>query len=147
MSSFDPSVFAFQDPPTGAPIPNFEFNYDFSFLDDFFPVNANDATAGLEFPQFSFPGGDGLGIDYSFLTEPVGAPQFTSPPASPAASFPRLPPVPASSPPAPVPEPFATDLLAARGGNPRKRKSPEEVDPANVITTTRPRKAPRRADA
>ncbi|KAJ7315182.1 hypothetical protein DFH08DRAFT_820782 [Mycena albidolilacea] len=75
-------------------------------------------------------------LNFDIFTEqasdPVLGPQLAAGPSSP-----QLPPLPMPSPPSPTPVPA---LIPSSTKPTRKRKS-NEVDPANVIHTARPRKA------
>ncbi|KAJ7782537.1 hypothetical protein DFH07DRAFT_1010922 [Mycena maculata] len=75
-------------------------------------------------------------------------PGFNSAPSSPPNSFPRLPPIPASSPPPPTATPFPAPVHnpVAVPTVSKKRKTRDEVDPRNIIHSSRARKIPRRAD-
>ncbi|KAJ7469936.1 hypothetical protein B0H11DRAFT_2042902 [Mycena galericulata] len=104
-----------------------------SWFDQFNIVPSADAFAPV---AQGYP--DTAGIDYGFL---MGQ-DFQFPSPMPSSPLPRLPPVPVSSPPAPTPSPTLQPAVIV----PRKRKTRDEVDPANVIHCPRARKVPKRAD-
>ncbi|KAJ6514138.1 hypothetical protein DFH09DRAFT_1374065 [Mycena vulgaris] len=124
--------------------PNFNKlqTFGFSFLQDFGTLMLNGAVAAPDFQN-----------DYDFLFAPIPedpvAPSLIfepQPPFSPSAEWPRLPPVPLSSPPHPEPAPVAPQLELPPPNASKKRKARAEVDQGNAIYTKRPRKTPRRRD-
>ncbi|KAJ7131044.1 hypothetical protein C8R44DRAFT_731313 [Mycena epipterygia] len=128
-----------------------DFGYDFSFLEQF-----NDpAPAASQFP-FGFDQNN-----YAFLTTPTFDselaalftptaptslpcvnPEFNIPAVLSGGSWPHLPPVPLSSPLEPIVDP-TTASLEVSVHDVSKKRTRDEVDPSNVLHTSRIRKKPK----
>ncbi|KAJ6605219.1 hypothetical protein DFH09DRAFT_1353754 [Mycena vulgaris] len=120
---------------------------------DFGTPMLNGAVAAPDFQQSTATLNEFTADDYNFLFAPIPedpvAPSLLfepQPPFSPSNEWPRLPPVPLSSPPHPEPAPVAPQLELPPPNASKKRKARAEVDQANAIYTKRPRKTPRRRD-
>ncbi|KAJ6607624.1 hypothetical protein B0H10DRAFT_2227630 [Mycena sp. CBHHK59/15] len=151
---FTPNPYGFADSPVLNP-PNFNTlqTFDFSFLQDFGTLMLNSAVAAPDFQESTATSNKFTADDYDFLFAPIPeepvAPSLLfepQPPLSPSTEWPRLPPVPLSSPPQPEPAPVAPQLELPPPNASKKRKARDEVDQANAIYTKRPRKTPRRRD-
>jgi hypothetical protein len=119
---------------------NFE-PQDYSWLDQFSPLPTGGASQMLESASFEEE------FDYSALFSDAPAPTITTVAPLPAAPpMPQLPLMPLVSPP---PQAVLTPVNLDSGDvstTSKKRKTRDEVDPANVINAKRSRKAPRRPD-
>ncbi|KAF7363256.1 hypothetical protein MVEN_00678700 [Mycena venus] len=117
-----------------------DFNFDLLFTNEYASLPASDNSMS-SLGEFSSVSHDDMLFDFDIFTEqasdPVLGSQFAAGPSSP-----QLPPLPMPSPPSPAPVPVP---IPSSTKPTRKRKS-NEVDPANVIHTARPRKAPKRDD-
>ncbi|KAJ6587438.1 hypothetical protein DFH09DRAFT_1427476 [Mycena vulgaris] len=151
---FTLNPYGFADSPVLDP-PNFNTlqTFDFSFLQDFGTLMLNGAVAAPDFQQSTATSNEFTADDYNFLFAPIPkdpvAPSLLfepQPPLSPSTEWPRLPPVPLSSPPHPEPAPVAPQLELPPLNAFKKREARAEVDQANAIYTKRPRKTPRRRD-
>ncbi|KAJ6606692.1 hypothetical protein B0H10DRAFT_2228608 [Mycena sp. CBHHK59/15] len=149
---FTPNPYGFADSPVLNP-PNFNTlqTFDFSFLQDFGTLMLNSAVAAPDFQESTATSNKFTADDYDFLFAPIPeepvAPSLLfepQPPLSPSTEWPRLPPVPLSSP--PHQPPVAPQLELPPPNASKKRKARDEVDQANAIYTKRPRKTPRRRD-
>ncbi|KAJ6514663.1 hypothetical protein DFH09DRAFT_1373940 [Mycena vulgaris] len=121
--------------------PNFDDfgDIDWSFLNEF--TAAPSAPTFNAAPQyFRDAGMEGMAMDYSFANT-LGAQLASATPLSPPTPVPRLPPVPVLPPPA-----HDAEVCSAAPAASKKRKARQEVDPANIIHSTRARKVPKRAD-
>ncbi|KAJ6631654.1 hypothetical protein B0H10DRAFT_1979696, partial [Mycena sp. CBHHK59/15] len=151
---FTPNPYGFADSPVLNP-PNFNTlqTFDFSFLQDFGTLMLNSAVAAPDFQESTATSNKFTADDYDFLFAPIPeepvAPSLLfepQPPLSPSTEWPRLPPVPLSSPPQLEPAPVAPQLELLPPNASKKRKARDEVDQENAIYTKRPRKTPRRRD-
>lgn len=121
---------------------NESFTGDYAWLNDFSPLPSDDVSFYSFQPSSPWTGGD-LESDLNLLIP--SNPDISTPMVA-YNSIPwQLPPIPAPSPdPAPfVPTNNAENVPPVKS---RKRKARDEVDPANMLTSTRVRKAPKRAD-